>query len=226
MLVPWEPALPAWEAALFTSGPSASPLGVSIDCLGATTTYNLPGKYYWLPACLPGNCYLPWGACWLFGRSAGCLGISDVYLGVICLGGTVLFPRELALNTWELTALGGLRSTDCPGNKCCLPVNYLPGGTALSPCELVLFAWEAWEALIAWESVLSACELPAWGNSAISLGVSAVCLGITDCLEGLGGGTDCLGISTLCLGTTCLRGNSTSTACLGISHVTRGTCRK
>ena len=37
----------------------------------------------------------------------------------------------------------------------------------------------AWvEALIARKSVLSAWKLPAWENSAISLGASAVCLGI------------------------------------------------
>ena len=60
----------------------------------------------------------------------------------------------------------------------------------------MLMAWG--EMLNAWESVLSAWEPPAWGNSAITLGVSTDYLGITKCLGGLRS-TDCLGISTICL---------------------------
>ena len=55
-------------------------------------------------------------------------------------------------------------------------MNYLPGGTVLSPWELVLFAWElltAWEALgealTAWESVLSAWGLPTRRGTVLAL---------------------------------------------------------
>ena len=104
VLVPWEPALPAWEAALFTSDPVLAPWGSALTAWGLQLPITCLGSIYWLPACLPGNCYLPWGACWLFGRSAGMPGDQWCLPGSHLPGGTVLFPWELALNTWELTA--------------------------------------------------------------------------------------------------------------------------
>ena len=76
----------------------------------------------------------------------------------------------------------------------CLEITNCPGDDA-----------DGWgEVLIAWESVQSVWELPAWGEQHYLPGISAVCMGITNCLEGLGRSTDCMGISTVCLVTNCL----------------------